>query len=74
MAVVQQTGIRVSINKQSRDNIRTVAMPPSTTSQQLRGLTDVDATTLIDNEAVIYDAGTNKFVVKIIPVIDGGTF
>jgi hypothetical protein len=74
MAVVQQTGIRVSINSQNRDNIRTVAMPPAAASQQLRGLTDVNATTLINNEAVIYDAGSDKFVVKVIPVIDGGTF
>jgi hypothetical protein len=37
-------------------------------------LRDVDASDLDNNETLVYDEGSGKFVVKEIPVINGGTF
>ena len=40
----------------------------------LRELRDVDATDSDNNETVVYDTAAGKFVVKELPVINGGTF
>jgi hypothetical protein len=37
-------------------------------------LTDVDASDADNNEVLVYDETLNKYVVKIIPAVDGGTF
>lgn len=41
---------------------------------QLVQLTDVDATDVDNNETLVYDDVSGKFVVKEIPIINGGTF
>lgn len=41
---------------------------------QLVTLTDVDATSVDNNETLVYDEITGKFVVKVLPIINGGTF
>lgn len=41
---------------------------------QLVNLTDVDASDLDNNETLVYDDVSGKFVVKEIPIINGGTF
>lgn len=43
-------------------------------STQLVELTDVDATDIDNNETLVYDEVSGKFVVKEIPIINGGTF
>ena len=43
-------------------------------SQTLRQLKDVDATHLVDEEVVVYDAQTDKFVVEELPHVNGGEF
>ena len=43
-------------------------------SQLLSQLSDVDATDPDNNEVLVYDETQNKYVVKIIPKIQGGTF
>lgn len=75
-ATINTTGInRVSINKQQQEIVRTVTLnPQATTINSLRGLNDVDATSLLNNDTVVYDATSDKFVVKALPIIDGGTF
>ena len=56
-ATVRTTGInRVSINKQSRDVIRTVGIAPVATYNTLGGLLDVDASDPDNNETLVYDA------------------
>jgi hypothetical protein len=65
---------RVSINKQDREIIRTVGISQPTTVNQLRNLTDVNATNLTDGNTVVYDAGSDKFVVEELPKVNGGTF
>jgi hypothetical protein len=64
--------IRVSINDQKRETIRTVNL--GDTRQSISTLTDVDASSKNQNDAIIYDASTGKFIVKEIPVLNGGTF
>lgn len=43
-------------------------------AQQLRNLKDVDATSLDNNETVVYDEASGKFIIKELPIINGGTF
>lgn len=62
---------RIAINSQKRDVIRTVAITPTST---LVGLTDVDATSLDNNEVLVYDSNSGKFIIKVMPVVDGGSF
>ena len=70
-ATVRTTGInRVSINKQSRNIIRTVKVNPN----KLEYLSDVDASDPDNNETLVYDAASGKYVVKELPVINGGNF
>lgn len=66
---------RVSINNPQRSEIRTVGITPSTTLiNSFRGLSDVNATSLANNNTVVYDSASDKFVVKELPVLNGGTF
>jgi len=64
---------RVSINNQQRETIRTVGILPSITNK-LEDLLDVDAIDADDNETLVYDATTGKYVVREIPIINGGDF
>jgi hypothetical protein len=75
-ATINTTGInRVSINKQQQETVRTLTLnPQSIVINSLRGLNDVDATTLLNNETVVYDSASDKFIVKTLPLIDGGSF
>jgi hypothetical protein len=67
---------RVSINNQQRTTIRTVgvASPEALSVNQLSDLIDVDATDPDNNETLVYDETIQKYVVKILPNINGGTF
>lgn len=68
---------RISINNQQKKTVRTVnVIPPNIFEQtnELRTLTDVNATDLDNNEVLVYDEATDKFVIKELPVLNGGTF
>jgi hypothetical protein len=67
---------RISINNQQRTTIRTVGVvgPEASLVNQLSDLTDVDATDPDNNETLVYDETTQKYVIKILPNINGGTF
>lgn len=64
---------RVLINNQQPKTVRTVAVA-SASSATLAGLTDVDATDSDNNETLVYDASSGKYVIKTLPSVDGGTF
>lgn len=64
---------RVLINNQQPKTVRTVAVA-SASSATLAGLTDVDATDSDNNETLVYDATSGKYVIKTLPSVDGGTF
>ena len=64
---------RISINTPKQAEIKTVkasAVGPS----KLRNLIDVDGSDLDNNEIVVYDEASDKFVVKELPIVNGGTF
>lgn len=67
---------RVSINNQERKTIRAVAVVPAESSgaNRLVELLDVDASSVDNNETIVYDEVSAKFVVKELPIINGGTF
>jgi uncharacterized UPF0146 family protein len=66
---------RVSINKQDRETVRAVGIGQNAAvASQLRNLTDVNATNLVTNNTVVYDGVSDKFVVKELPKVNGGTF
>jgi tRNA splicing ligase len=37
-------------------------------------LKDVDATSLDNNETIVYDEASGKFIIKQLPIINGGAF
>lgn len=73
VTVVSDNKNRISINNQNRTSIRTVAITPSL-STTISSLSDVDATNPSENETLVYDEASGKYVVKILPNISGGTF
>lgn len=64
---------RVLINNQQPKTVKTVAVA-SASSATLAGLTDVDATDSDNNETLVYDATSGKYVIKTLPSVDGGIF
>ena len=64
---------RISINKQDRKQIRSVGVSPENAST-LSGLKDVDASDPDNNETLVYDEATGKYVIKTLPIVNGGTF
>lgn len=64
---------RVSINNQQPKSIRTVGVAAAS-ANKLENLTDIDASDPDNNETVVYDATSGKYVIKTLPVVDGGTF
>lgn len=64
---------RISINNQQPKTIRTVGIASASTNR-LSNLTDVDASDPDNNETLVYDATSGKYVIKTLPSLDGGTF
>lgn len=64
---------RISINNQQRQTIKTVAIASASTNR-LESLVDVDASDPDNNETLVYDASSGKYVIKPLPAVDGGTF
>jgi hypothetical protein len=65
---------RVSINNQQRKTVRTVGISASSQVDTLAELRDVDASDPNNNETLVYDSATQKYVIKTLPVIDGGSY
>jgi hypothetical protein len=55
----------------TRVTVRSVRVGQAT---RLSQLTDIDATDVDDKETAVWDAELEKFVIKALPLIDGGTF
>ena len=64
---------RVSINNQQRESIRTVGLSPLVTNR-LSSLVDVDSGESSNNETLVYDETTGMYVIKELPVVNGGSF
>lgn len=68
---------RISINNQNRKTVRTVGIVPvgiSNPVDTLAELKDVDASDADNNEILVYDEASGKYVVEPLPNLDGGTF
>jgi hypothetical protein len=66
---------RISVNIQQTSQIRSVGVSgKQNLKENLRQLNDVDATSLNNNETIVYDEASDKFVVKELPIVNGGTF
>lgn len=65
---------RVSINNQQKKTVRAVGIAAKSQLDTLAALTDVDASDPDNNETLVYDSSTQKYVVKTLPVIDGGSY
>lgn len=65
---------RVSINTRKIETVRSVGIAPSQADRYLATLLDVDASDPDNNETLVYDAATGKYVVKELPIVNGGTF
>ena len=65
---------RVSVNNQQRETIRTVGVGVGIANPSIVTLSDVDATNKNDNDTLVYNASSGKFVVRGIPTLNGGTF
>jgi hypothetical protein len=75
VTVVTPPGNRVSINNQQSATIKTVGVGgASGGARYLDDLIDVDASDKNGNETIVYDETTGLYVVKQLPVVDGGTF
>jgi hypothetical protein len=76
MPIFTSPQIRVSVNKQQRTTIRTVGISPATTVPitKLSDLEDVNASDPDNNETLVYDSSTQKYVVRTLPLVDGGSY
>lgn len=64
---------RISINNQQSKTVKTVGIASASTNK-LESLTDVDASNPDNNETLVYDSSSGKYVIKQLPGVDGGTF
>jgi hypothetical protein len=65
---------RVSINTRKQETVRSIGVAPPQSERYLATLLDVDASDPDNNETLVYDAATGKYVVKELPVVNGGIF
>lgn len=75
VTVISNPKNRISINNQQRKTIKTVAITPDLSAvTTLDALTDVDASDPDNNETLVYDEASGKYVIKTLPAIDGGSY
>lgn len=69
---------RISINTQQKGIVRVgstgLTGAGSTVIRNLSDLIDVDSSDADNNETIVYDEATGKYVVKELPVVNGGSF
>lgn len=69
---------RISINTQQKGVVRVgstgLTGAGSEVIRRLADLEDVDASDADTNETLVYDEATGKYVVKQLPIVNGGTF
>lgn len=67
---------RISINTQQKGIVKKVSVGQgkSAGKNRLVELVDVDAAQLENNNTLVYDTSSEKFIVKELPIVDGGNF
>lgn len=71
--VNQGTSVQVT-NPKTIVSVLPIQTTATSVQTSLDHLTDVDATSPDNNDTLVYDSIAGKYVIKIIPVIQGGTF
>ena len=71
---IKTTPTKVVVNTPPKDRIEINTRGGAGGIDTLTELRDVDASSVDNNETVVYDEVSGKFVVKTIPIINGGTF
>lgn len=74
MPIFTSPQIRVSVNNQQKKTVRTVGISATSNIDTLGELKDVDASDPDNNETLVYDSTAQKYIVKVLPVIDGGSY
>lgn len=69
----QGTTVQLS-NPKTVAAVAPLTVGPATSLSSLSQISDVDASSPDNNEVLVYDSTTNKYVIKTIPTIQGGTF
>lgn len=69
----QGTTVQLS-NPKTVATVAPLSVGPATSLSSLSQISDVDASSPDNNEVLVYDSATNKYVIKTIPTIQGGTF
>lgn len=67
---------RISINTQQKGIVKKVSVGQGNSAgkNRLVELVDVDAAQLENNNTLVYDTSSEKFIVKELPIVDGGNF
>ena len=73
VSVYSKPATRISINETRKTTVRTIGVTGAEGSS-ISQLHDVDMSGASNNETLVYDATSGKFVVRELPNIDGGTF
>ena len=79
ITVITNPGNRISINTPQKQQVKSVNVVGATSVgtggiSRLIQLSDVDATNASNNETLVYDEASGKYIVKELPIINGGTF
>lgn len=72
-----QATVRVTRPDSQRFTVKQVSISAggdATEIDRLSELSDVDASDSDNNEVLVYNSSTNKYEVKVIPEVDGGSF
>lgn len=73
ITVFSKSSNRVLINTNQRQQVKSVNQV-GTSINTLSKLQDIDASDADNNEVLVYDEASGKYVVKELPIINGGTF
>jgi hypothetical protein len=65
---------RIAINTKKPVEVRTVSVIPEQPATKLENMTDVEIINPSNNDTLVYDSSSEKFVSKELPVVNGGSF
>lgn len=72
ITVRTRPGNRIAVTVSQQKEVKTINKTVS--PNRLSKLYDVDASDADNNETLVYDEASGNFVVKELPIINGGTF
>jgi len=60
--------------KQNKSTATVLNFVPKPTIDSLSQITQIDTTGAVDGATMVYDAATDKYIIKILPNVRGGLF